>query len=129
MEAFRKDIDDLGKKLGENQGPQDVAHLEKIIGWSRFCTWAGALTCWIAINPISIFLMSCGTMTRWTIVGHHVCHGGFDKCSEGKYNRFKFGVGSLYRRCADWLDWMLVEAWNVEVRRRETHAAATLQRC
>jgi len=43
-----------------------------------------------------------------------VCHGGFDKCSGGEFNRFKFGVGSLYNRCKDWLDWMLVEAWNVE---------------
>ena len=23
-------------------------------------------------------------------------------------------MGSLWRRCVDWLDWMLVEAWNVE---------------
>jgi fatty acid desaturase len=81
---------------------------------SRFCSWVGALTCWIAVNPVSIFLMSAGTMTRWTIVGHHVCHGGFDKCSDGKFNRFKFGVGSVYQRCKDWLDWMLVEAWNME---------------
>ena len=69
---------------------------------------------WYCVNPLSIYLISIGTMTRWTIVGHHVCHGGFDKCSEGKYNRFKFGVGSTWRRCVDWLDWMLVEAWNVE---------------
>lgn len=33
MEEFRKDIDDLGKKFGANQGPQDVAHLNKIIAW------------------------------------------------------------------------------------------------
>ena len=69
---------------------------------------------WICVNPVSIFLMSVGTMSRWTIIGHHVCHGGFDKCSQGTYSRFKFGVGSLFRRCFDWLDWMLVEAWNVE---------------
>ena len=37
-----------------------------------------------------------------------------DKCGKGEYNRFRFGVGSLYRRCLDWLDWMLVEAWNCE---------------
>jgi len=37
MEAFRKDIDDLGKKLGANQGPQDTAHLEKIINWRWAC--------------------------------------------------------------------------------------------
>lgn len=33
--------------------------------------------------------LSVGTMSRWTIIGHHVCHGGFDKCSDGKFNRFK----------------------------------------
>jgi len=69
---------------------------------------------WYCINPLSIYLLSLGTMSRWTIIGHHVCHGGFDKCSNGVYNRFKFGVGSLWRRVVDWLDWMLVEAWNVE---------------
>mmetsp|Transcript_55491 Transcript_55491/g.126111 ORF Transcript_55491/g.126111 Transcript_55491/m.126111 type:complete len:200 (-) Transcript_55491:51-650(-) len=114
MEEFRRDIDDLGKKLAANQGQADLKHLEKIINWSRFCSWFGALTCWICINPVSIFLMSAGTMSRWTIIGHHICHGGFDKCSEGKFNRFKFGVGSVYRRAKDWLDWMLVEAWNME---------------
>jgi len=114
IEAFRKDIDDLGKKLAANQGPEDTKHLEKIINWSRFCSWFGVFTCWICINPVSIFLMSVGIMTRWTIIGHHVCHGGFDKCSEGKFNRFTFGVGSLFRRCKDWLDWMLIEAWNME---------------
>lgn len=112
MAAFEKEISDLGKKLSAQQGPADVAHLQKIIWWSRLCQWIGVATMWYAVNPVSIFLLSLGTMTRWTIVGHHVCHGGFDKCSS--YSRFKFGVGSLWRRTIDWLDWMLVEAWNVE---------------
>jgi len=114
-EAFRKDVDELGKKLKKSQGPDDLKHLNKIIMWSRFCSWFGALTCWIMVNPLSIFLMSVGTMTRWTIIGHHVCHGGFDSVDKTrKFNRFTFGVGSLYKRCKDWLDWMLVEAWNME---------------
>lgn len=115
LEAFRKDIHDLGTKLADNQGEEDVRHLRKIILWSKMCTWVGALTCWMAVNPVSIFLLSVGTMSRWTIIGHHICHGGFDKCDKsGTFNRFKFGVGSLYRRAKDWLDWMLVEAWNME---------------
>jgi len=113
-EGFKADVRALGKQLAEGQGPADVAHLKKIIMWQRLCVWIGALTMWYCINPISIFLLSVGTMTRWTIVAHHVCHGGFDRCSNGSYNRFKFGVNSLWRRCVDWLDWMLVEAWNVE---------------
>jgi len=113
-EAFKEDIRALGKELHAQQGPADVAHLNKIILWSRLCMVTGFATMWYCINPVSIYLLSLGCMTRWAIVAHHICHGGFDKCSGGKYNRFKFGVGSLYRRCADWLDWMLVEAWNVE---------------
>ena len=113
-DAFKEDVKNLGKALAEAQGPEDVAHLKKIMLWTRICFMSGLLSCWYAINPISIYLLSIGIMVRWTCIGHHVCHGGFDKCSKGEYSRFKFGVGSLYRRCVDWLDWMLVEAWNVE---------------
>ena len=106
LDEFKSEIVDLGKKLLAQQGPADLAHLHKIIRWSRFCQYVGALTMWYAVNPVSIFLLSLGTMSRWAIIGHHVCHGGFDKCSEGRYNRFKFGVGSLWRRAVDWLDWV-----------------------
>jgi len=112
--AFKEDVKNLGKTMAEQQGPEDVAHLHKIIRWQRTCSVIGMLTCWYCINPISIYLLSLGIMTRWAIIGHHICHGGFDKCSKGEYSRFKFGVGSLWRRCTNWLDWMLVEAWNVE---------------
>ena len=113
-ESFRTQIRRIGKELAEQQGTDDYKHLQKMICWSRACTILGLCTMWWRFNVISVFLLSLGTMTRWTIVGHHVCHGGFDKCSGGRYNRFTFGVGSLARRCYDWLDWMLVEAWNVE---------------
>jgi fatty acid desaturase len=113
-DEFKEDVKNLGKQLAEAQGPDDVAHLKKIMLWTRACSVVGMATCWYAINPVSIYLLSLGIMVRWTCIGHHVCHGGFDKCSKGEYSRFKFGVGSLYRRCVDWLDWMLVEAWNVE---------------
>lgn len=109
LDAFTVDVANLGKQLSKNQGPADVAHLSKIIWWSRLCQMVGLALAW-RVNPVSIFLLSLGTMTRWTIVGHHVCHGGFDKIS--KYSRFTFGLG--LRRLIDWLDWMLVEAWNVE---------------
>lgn len=96
-------------------GDADVRHLYKIVSWQRACTAAGVLSMGLAPNPIAIIALSTGCLTRWTIIAHHVCHGGYDKCdTQGRYNRFTFGVGSTYRRCVDWLDWMLVEAWNVE---------------
>ena len=115
LDAFRDEIKSLGKQLAAQQGPEDVAHLNKIVWWSRLSQWVGALTMWYSINPVSIFLLSIGCMTRWTCIGHHVCHGGYDKLdTAGRYNRFTFAVGSVYRRATDWLDWMLVEAWNCE---------------
>lgn len=49
------------------------------------------------------------------MVGHHVMHGGYshDIDKNERYHRFTFAKG-LIRRLADWLDWMLPEAWNVE---------------
>lgn len=42
-------------------------------------------------------------------------HGGYDKCHpEKRFTRFKFALGSLWRRFNDWFDWMMPEAWNVE---------------
>ena len=113
-EKFREDVHAIGKTLSNNQGKEDLRHLSKIVWMSRLCQWVGFATMWYCVNPISIYLISIGTMARWTIIAHHVCHGGFDNCKDREFNRFKFGVGNLYRRCADWLDWMLVEAWNVE---------------
>jgi len=64
-------------------------------------------------------MISASRCMRWTIIGHHVSHGGFDQLREShpgalapQYKRGVFGVGS--RRILDWMDWMLPEAWNVE---------------
>ena len=69
-EGFKQDVRELGKRLTEGQGEEDMAHLRKIIRWQRLCVWTGALTMWYCVNPISIYLLSLGTMVRWTIIGH-----------------------------------------------------------
>ena len=80
-DAFKAGVRKIGKALSDQQGPADLAHLQKIIWWSRLCTMTGILSMGWRVNPISIYLLSLGTMSRWAIVGHHICHGGFDKCS------------------------------------------------
>eukprot|EP00966_Prymnesium_polylepis_P077217 1788739-Prymnesium_polylepis.1 len=40
-EAFKEDIRALGKELHSNQGPADLAHLNKIILWQRMCMVVG----------------------------------------------------------------------------------------
>mmetsp|Transcript_36089 Transcript_36089/g.57923 ORF Transcript_36089/g.57923 Transcript_36089/m.57923 type:complete len:474 (+) Transcript_36089:153-1574(+) len=115
VEAFRKDIRSLGKKLEEQQGPEDMQHLNKIIGWSNACGIAGLATMGLAPNPFSILMLSLWTYSRWTMIAHHTCHGGYTKLDDsGRFNRGKFAIGSLQRRVFDWFDWMLPEAWNLE---------------
>jgi len=69
---------------------------------------------------ISVLGLSTWTCTRWTMVGHHICHGGYNRQDDpnlggtGRYTSTGFAIGSVWRRARDWFDWMLPEAWNVE---------------
>jgi len=121
--AFRKEVHDLGQRLANEQGADDVSHLKKMISWSNTCGMIGVLTMWMS-SPlgrlVSILGLSTWTCTRWTMIGHHICHGGYNRQDDpklggtGRFTTYGFAVGSVFRRCRDWLDWMLPEAWNVE---------------
>mmetsp|Transcript_7937 Transcript_7937/g.15622 ORF Transcript_7937/g.15622 Transcript_7937/m.15622 type:complete len:411 (-) Transcript_7937:246-1478(-) len=118
--GFGAEMKALGKKLQREQGPEDAEHLKKMVNWSRIATVIGLLTLWVYPNPITVFCLSLGTFMRWTMIGHHTCHGGYENvdttCVGGPttYKRFIFAWGSLYRRVIDWMDWMLPEAWDME---------------
>jgi fatty acid desaturase len=110
----------------------DVKHLKKILTWANLCYFGGLVALagmpmlglnmpgWLnGMNPIAAFLMSTAICARWTMVGHHTCHGGYNAAQStngevtGRFHRRKFARG-LWRRCTDWMDWMLPEAWDVE---------------
>jgi len=114
--AFREDIKKLGDELEKNQGVEDVRHLNKMVMWSNTCGLVGFLAMGFSVNLLAIVGLSTFTFSRWTMIAHHVCHGGYDKVhpNKGRWNRFKFAVGSLWTRYCDWFDWMMPEAWNVE---------------
>lgn len=116
LNAFSTEIRALGKELQAQQGPADMKHLKKMVLWSNLLAWTGLLTMCFHINIVSIACLSTWTCTRWTMIAHHTCHGGYDKVSgnASRWNRFRFAIGSTWRRVADWLDWMMPEAWNVE---------------
>jgi len=81
------------------------------------------------VNPISVIALSTWTFSRWTMIAHHTCHGGYDKChpQKGRWHRFKFAIGSLWRRICDWFDWMLPEAWNVEHNNRHHYNLSEIE--
>ncbi|KAL7559130.1 hypothetical protein ACA910_018372 [Epithemia clementina (nom. ined.)] len=122
LNVFRADMQALGKELEAAQGLDDVKHLHKMIGWSNGCALVGWLTLGLCrFNVVAILGLSLYTFSRWTMIAHHTCHGGYDKCchpqgakNKGRWSRFQFALGNRWRRLFDWLDWMLPEAWNVE---------------
>lgn len=114
LDGFRQEVAALGKRLSENQGPEDVAHLQKIISWSNACAVVGLLSLWLPPNPITAMAISLWTFSRWTMIGHHICHGGYNRQKHARFTSRGFAIGGLVKRMSDWFDWMLPEAWMVE---------------
>jgi len=86
----------------------DVRHLKKIVMWSNMCAFVGILTMGLnmgwGVRLLSVVGLSTWTFSRWTMIAHHTCHGGYDKVhpDKGRWNRFKFAVGSFWNRLNDW---------------------------
>lgn len=129
LATFTKEIKELGEKLEKQQGKDDVRHLNKMVGWSNICAAAGMLTMGLSVNLVAIIGLSTWTFSRWTMIAHHTCHGGYDKCHPNKerWHRFKFAIGSFWRRFNDWFDWMMPEAWNVEHNNRHHYNLSELE--
>jgi hypothetical protein len=79
LKEFRREIQELGDRLEKEQGDADVRHLNKIVGWSNLCAAIGLLTMGFSVNIVSILALSTWTFSRWTMIAHHTCHGGYDK--------------------------------------------------
>lgn len=128
-DAFTADIKQLGDELEKQQGPADVAHLKKMVMWSNMCALVGFATMGYSVNFLTIFALSTFTFTRWTMVAHHTCHGGYDRVHPNKkrWNRFKFALGGTWSRMCDWFDWMMPEAWNVEHNNRHHYCLSEIE--
>jgi len=126
---FTADIKRLGEELERQQGPRDVAHLKKMVAWSNACGLVGLLTMGMGVHLLPIVALSTFTFTRWTMIAHHTCHGGYDRChpNKARWNRFKFAVGGQWNRMCDWFDWMMPEAWNVEHNNRHHYCLGELE--
>merc|ERR1719359_313229 len=86
-----------------------------MIRWSNACgiiwmatMWLGGWARWLPVLGLSTW-----TCTRWTMIGHHICHGGYNRQDDpkvggtGRFTTYGFAVGSVFRRCRDWFAWMI----------------------
>ncbi|MEW5848861.1 MAG: fatty acid desaturase [Myxococcota bacterium] len=112
--AFARDLNALREELDANLSEADLRHLRKLERWGRLSTLLGYATAWLFPNPLSAFLMSTGTVTRWTIMMHHVGHKGYDKVPNVPARYTSKGFAQGWRRFLDFFDWLLPEAWSYE---------------
>jgi len=113
----------------EKYHEEDVKHLKKILSWANMLYYGGLGATFLlpqlgvaqafGANVLGAFMMSTAICARWTMVGHHVCHGGYNAAMtegneiKGRFHRRKFARGP-WNRIVDWMDWMMPEAWDVE---------------
>eukprot|EP00239_Pterosperma_sp_CCMP1384_P007752 CAMPEP_0197847986 /NCGR_PEP_ID=MMETSP1438-20131217/7702_1 /TAXON_ID=1461541 /ORGANISM="Pterosperma sp., Strain CCMP1384" /LENGTH=471 /DNA_ID=CAMNT_0043460087 /DNA_START=182 /DNA_END=1594 /DNA_ORIENTATION=- len=123
LKAWGSEMRALERELKQNQDQEDVKHMKWVLTAANVCYFAGLALAGVCNpmsgNPIAAILMSTAIFARWTMVGHHVSHGGYngqqveDDGTLGRWHRKSFAKG-VQRRVVDWLDWMLPEAWDVE---------------
>jgi len=118
LKGWAEEVRALEKKHRANQGEEDVKHMKKMLNWSYALYAVGLATAGFAQfpwNPISALCLSTAICVRWTMIGHHVCHGGYsaEVGIDNRFHRANFARGPV-RRFIDWCDWMLPEAWDVE---------------
>lgn len=113
-EQLATDLDQIHKDILSRIGKQDFMHLKKMERWGRVCSVLGYATAWVIPNPVSAFLISQGSFTRWTQMTHPVVHRGYDKIADvpAHYTSKKFAQG--WRRFIDWPDWITPAGWHQE---------------
>ena len=121
LKAWGAEIRAVEKKYRDAESEEDVKHMKKMLSWTYVLYAIGLATAGIAtglpfgVNPISALCLSTAICMRWTMIGHHVCHGGYNKLVGigNRWHRSTFARGPV-ARFMDWCDWMLPEAWDVE---------------
>lgn len=112
-EGFYKALQELRRRVDEDLGERDLAHLRKVARWGRASTALGLLTAAVAPNPLSAAALSFGRSTRWVLM-HHIGHRGYDRVpgAPAHVHSKRFARGK--RRFWDWADWLTPEAWIFE---------------
>lgn len=115
-EQLVKDLNEIKDYVvSQSDDENDFKHFKKMELLGRLSTFFGYITSWIFPNPISIYLLSQGSVARWSIVTHHIMHKTFDQSTADIPNNYKskyFASGT--RRYLDWFDWIYPMAWDYE---------------
>jgi len=112
LDGFARALRALEAEAVASLGPDDLAHMLRLERWGRWCSRAGYATAWMVPNPLSMVLLSTGSMARWAIVAHHTMHKGMDRVPGTPERLTSQGFAKGGRRLFDWFDWFVPEAWH-----------------
>jgi hypothetical protein len=110
LAAFKADVDALGARMRAEQadpveGAAHLAHVRAIEAAAAAMYAVGVAT--MPLPPYSAvpwLCLSTATFARWTMVAHHVSHGGYERWRPRR--AFARGI----RRFWEWFDWIQPEA-------------------
>ena len=102
LKAFGAEVRSLGRRLAAGEGEADVRHFRKLRQWSDACAAVGLATMALPLNPLSVVALSTWTYSRWAMIAHHTCHGGYDRHGDRRFRGASFALGSTARRVRDW---------------------------
>jgi fatty acid desaturase len=112
LDAFKADVDALGARMRVEQaeeGSAHVAHLRTVEVVASAMYAVGVATMPLpAYTAVPWMCISTATFARWSMVAHHVSHGGYERWRPRR--TFARGI----RRFWDWFDWIQPEAWSHE---------------
>ena len=113
-EELAADLDAIYKDIQERISEQDFEHLKKIERWGKISSIVGYGTAWIIPNPISAWLISQGSFSRWANMTHPVVHRGYDKVDNIPERYTSKSFAQKWRRFLDWPDWITPAGWHQE---------------
>ncbi len=114
LEGFARALRAVEAEAVASLGPDDLAHMLRLERWGSWCTGAGYVSAWVMPNPLSMVLLSTGSVARWAIVAHHTMHKGMDRVPGTPARLTSAGFAQGSRRFVDWFDWFVPEAWHYE---------------
>lgn len=113
LDEFKKDVDNLRKTLEAQQGPEDMAHLRKIVFVTNSLRYIGYAFMWLPwYYGFHILSLSTAIFAEFAICNHHIIHSGYDYAKDPKFNKKSFTDDSLWGRWKSWsLEVFLPTAW------------------
>lgn len=111
LDAFARELDLLEERIRAGLSESDRDHLGRIEGVADGAWMVGALAAPFGPNVVSMAGLSLARTARWTMVAHHVLHGGYDDVPEMPVGRSSASFARGRRRVRDFRDWLLPEAW------------------